>query len=92
MLVLRRTPTSPTPLLSHVPKNSSSPAPYAAFTGWRRLVSGKHMVASSPRLALHPPPRCMTKVSTLVSMKITDWRHVLAFREVMDTFKLDQCV
>ncbi|ETN69641.1 hypothetical protein NECAME_15197 [Necator americanus] len=43
--VLTRTPTPPTPLLSHVPQNSSSPKSYTAFSGWRRLVSVSPMTS-----------------------------------------------
>uniref|UniRef100_A0A0K0DQQ5 Uncharacterized protein n=1 Tax=Angiostrongylus cantonensis TaxID=6313 RepID=A0A0K0DQQ5_ANGCA len=44
-LVLTRMPTPPTPLLSHVPRNSSSPVSWTAVNGWRRLVSARPMMS-----------------------------------------------
>ncbi|KAK6742677.1 hypothetical protein RB195_010124 [Necator americanus] len=39
IFVLTRTPTPSAPLLSHVPKNSSSSVLYTAFNGWSGIAS-----------------------------------------------------
>ncbi|ETN70236.1 hypothetical protein NECAME_14889 [Necator americanus] len=45
ILVLTRTPTSPTPLLSHVLKNSSSPVSYTALRWCHRLISNQEEIS-----------------------------------------------
>uniref|UniRef100_A0A0K0CTW4 Transposase n=1 Tax=Angiostrongylus cantonensis TaxID=6313 RepID=A0A0K0CTW4_ANGCA len=44
-LVLTRTLTPLTPLLSHIPRNSSSPVSQTALNEWRRLVSSRPMTS-----------------------------------------------
>ncbi|VDM62242.1 unnamed protein product [Angiostrongylus costaricensis] len=56
-LVLTKTPTPPTPLLPHVPRNSSSPASKTALKGWRLLASARPMTSCVILLA------CMGKSS-----------------------------
>ncbi|VDM64107.1 unnamed protein product [Angiostrongylus costaricensis] len=44
-LALARTPTPPTPPLSHVPRNSSPPVSWTALNASRRLVSARPMTS-----------------------------------------------
>ncbi|KAK6735198.1 hypothetical protein RB195_018402 [Necator americanus] len=68
ILVLTRTPTPPTPLLSHVPKNSSSPVSYTALRGLLAGptcgIQGCHeSVLAQQKQGVHPlnPPASLGK-------------------------------